>query len=537
MTINKNDSRNHKLFKKTISYPSSCFLGFIFVLMDCVSYGRTFIVKSADINAENASMFIFLSSTFVSQLIYGTTTNIKSGLMAGAIIENFSIYQDIFIVSSKETDNYSSALCNTLISVCLGTLLFSLISFLLMKFNLARFLRVIPKSAITGCLGAIGLLQFQIGLKDVHFNTENINRMALIFLFLAILVSFLAFILQEIYSDVIYLIPLYSLILLGLFYTVTKIFGYDKKMLIEKLWLSNEPPVVLKPNLITDNLAFSFINFNAIIANVPNIITLALFSCIHLPINLPTFSLETGVSTDFTKELRTQSIANLFTAFCFSPSYFICSASIFFRKSGGTGKIHSVILAFSILLLFFYSTKAKSYIPCFVLAMFPFFIGLNICYSAFYKSIKNCSRLDYLILIATAIVCYRFSSIIGILFGITLNSIWFVKQYLDSLRQNPQYATITGEQVITINYILCFITIDKLEKSISDIDYNKNVIIDLRNCYCVDWLGKEYIYKIIENFNNVKKEMIGVPKGINTKDLKNIKIYQNEKEFYNGLII
>ncbi|KAM0673851.1 hypothetical protein GVAV_002689 [Gurleya vavrai] len=529
----KQKKQKSSLLKELIAIPSCCSLGLLFCIMDCVSYGRNLLPPDESNLTANVSMFIFLLSTFVAQITYGFVTSIPSGIIAETIIENFIIYNKIFVECKNKCENINETICNTLICVFLGTMLFSFITFLLMKFNLARILKIIPKSAITGCLGAIGISQFEVGVSELHFDSSNITKIFIIFICLSILFAFTAFLLSEKLPQLFYIVPLFSVFTIAGFYAVSYyIFKKDLKYLIKNTWLSEKDTTVLLPNLLLIHLKPSYIKFSAIFANISNIISLALFSLIHLPINLPVYSIETKIPTNFQKELKTQSIANFFTAFCFSPTYFICSNSIFFRRSGGTKKIHSLAYGFLILIVFYYGTTIRSYIPCICLAMFPFFFGISICYSAFFKTFSQCKKIDYSIIFLTAIACYLTSMEKGILVGTFLNTIWFMNQYLKSLK-SIKHDKLKKEALV-IDYILCFATLNKFENNFLKIKKEKKIVFDMRNCFCVDWLARDFVYDLLAETKEFKIEIVGVPIGFDKKKLEEngAIVYENESDFF-----
>lgn len=537
MQTKNEKSQKSSILQNIISIPSCCFLGLIFSLMDCVSYGRALLPSNEHKSNENISMFIFLMSSMTSQIIYGLVTQIKSGIIAETIVENFIYYNKIYRVCESNCKSLPEIICNTLICVCLGTLLFSFITFLLMKFNLARILKIIPKSAVTGCLGAIGISQFEVGLGELSFDRHNLTRLVFVFLIITTVLAFAAFALQELFPDLFFIIPLYSLIvILGFFAIARFIYGRSIVDLIKLGWLSEINNAVLLPNLILDNLKLNFVNLQAIKENISNIFSLALFSLIHLPINLPVYSIETKLQTDFQKELRTQAVANFFTAFCFSPTYFVCSNSIFFRRSGATKKMHSIILGASILSLFYFGTTIRSYIPCICLAMFPFFFGFSICYSAFYNTFYQCERIDYLILLITTGVCYYQSMENGILIGTFLNSVWFINRYIKSINEQKSRAKLREHNVLVVNYILCFATLNKFENNLKR---NINTtIFDLRGCYAVDWLARDYFYDVLGEMKDLKVEIVGLPYGLDKFKLQGLgaSVFDNEGDYFSSKI-
>lgn len=497
------------LLSNLLKVPSCCSLGLLFILMDCVSYGSNLIEGRKEL-----SMFVFLLSTTTAQIIYNALTSINAGIMGSSIVENFTVIRQIVQVCAKECQE-DEVYCNTLICIFLGTMLFSLLSFLLMKYNLSQYLQLIPKSALTGCLGAIGLAQFSVAFGEIGYDLYDLKgttKHVWTLLLLTTIVSIGAFLLQEKFSDVIFIIPLYSGLSVILYYTICY---YGLKMDVETLRNNNHMPALNNQALFFDllqkELNFKYFKLSAIVSNTSNIVSLALFSMIHLPINLPVYVFSTNSSANFNNEMKVQSIGNFFGAFCFSPVYFVCSNSIFFKRSGATSRFHGIALGLFTLLLFYYGTLIKSYIPFIFLAYFPFFIGISICYSTILE-MKKGKKFDNLVIIITIVICTFDQMVTGLIIGIVLNMVWFIKQYIASLKIRNNAQPQEGINYASVDYILFFATINKFKRSISNLNKNKRMVIDLRGCYCFDWLGRD---TFCEEILMLKKEnrisLIGLP--------------------------
>lgn len=498
--------QKQKLTSTILSSISCCSLGLLFVLMDTVSYGRNLIQGD-----DNLSMFVFLLSTMMSQLAYNMFTSINSGIVASAIVENYVIIKQIFEKCKMNAEN-ESVIPTMLVCVFLGTLLFSFFSFMLMRYNLSRYLKFMPKSAITGCLGAIGLAQFEIALCELgftDFSLQKIDKPFLILFGLTFLVAFVAFVLSERFSDVSFMIPLYSLLAVLFYYAIT-IYGlqYTLDKLRDLKHLSQKNSVCLTFKVLIDNLPLDKVSIKGIFTNAFNIFSLAMFSMIHLPINLPVFCLSTGTTADFNRELKVQSFGNLITSFCFSPVYFVCSNSIFFRKAGGTRRIHGIILAPLILVLFKYGMTIKSYIPVIFLAMFPFFIGLSICYSTLLE-LKKATTFDCFVASAVIVACQYYSMVVGLTVGIFLNMVWFVRQYSKSVR-NKQFITNTEDidaNLVVVDYILYFGTVGRFVDSCL-VEDERPVVFDFINCGGCDWLGIDIFKDTVNTMKESNKVVV-----------------------------
>lgn len=512
---------------KLVQIVSCCSLGFVFALMDTISYGKALIP-----NHEHLSMFIFLTSTIAAQIFYNLFTSIPSGIMASSIVENIKFFK---MIHDKTQDT-----TNTLTCIFIATILVGVMSIILSKYS--SFLKLTPKSAITGCLGAIGIAQFEVGLDEVQ------GKLLVYMLSLSLAIAFIGFLLQEKFPSVMYIVPLYTAIVVVLFY----LYAYNNiKIMREDGVLSELQETVLGINLFTENFVFSKIRLQTVIDNIGNIFTVVVLSMIHLPINLPAYCLETGLSADFQREMKVQGVGNLISAFCFSPVYFVCSNSIFFRRSGGHKKILGVILAATLAIIFVYGTVIRSYIPVFILGMFPFLIGFSILYSTYIEVTKS-TMFDCLVVISTLLIGAFYNMLGGMGYGIILNIVWFIKTYIQSIRIKslPREEIIeavskakgshtisekgvsTKEnsfEIVIIDYILFFCTIPYFENSVKHIKKDATFVVT----YDVDWLGRDCLY---ETLNRLAEggtiTLIGRFPSFDVKNLNEKVIYYESLEDY-----
>ncbi|EJW02143.1 hypothetical protein EDEG_03411 [Edhazardia aedis USNM 41457] len=532
--------QNENLRIKITALISCLLLGFIFCLMDSITYGRNILngvkkFESESEQLESISFQIYLTSTILAQAVFAFFTKIDSGILATFIVESVDYYQKIFINISTKTDDLPTAVTNTLICVSISTFLFACTSFGLLKLNLGKYLAYIPKSALCGGLGAIGISQFKVAFQEIGFDISDIkiSQKIVVTLGLVILIAIVGFYLSEKFSDSPLVIPVYTVGVVIVFYLIGLItVGTDISKLRDNGWLPKKSTSSFEFQHVKNNLSLRSISFKYIFDNLFFIFTLTAVNLIHLPLNTATYTLATGIKADFGSELFTQCIGNFFTMFSAAPTYFVCSNSIFFRKSGGKTKLSGILMALPILILYKFGLKIKSFIPPIVLASFPVFFGLSFCYSAFYstfKTLKKFGKIDYLILVATAIIATMVGFVEGIAAGLIFNFFVFIKSYNNSIRDRKVVKII--DDAVVVDYILFFgnlhrflQTIDKLAK------VRKYIVIDFTACHSIDWLSRDsLIDKISET--SVIYHIIGQKKHFEDAESSVLITYHNYEDY------
>lgn len=480
-----------------ISYLSSTFLGLLFTLLDCVSFGKLLIPEHEDL-----SMFIFIYAAIVSQFLFTFFSSIQTGMLSGAILENIVIIKTIYENLKTQCQDDTKTVQATLLCIFMSTLLFSLLSHFVVKFKLDGYLRNIPKTAVVGCLGAIGICQLSIGYDSIVDCCKEMSMTPkLITWILTILIGFLAFIIQDFLPNIIYIVPLFTIISTIIFYLGIKVFGFTVEDIrnLSILPISNQGDSILK-SLPLFPLKYLFITDLSIIPmmikNIVPIITLSLMSMIHLPINFPIFCTSTLTTGNFNKEIRAQSIANIFT---FIPSYFICSNSIFFTKAGGSSKMHSYILGFATIIIFFCKYLAP-FIPVFISNMFPFFIGFSILVGT-YRDTKDRNLFDKLV-VGLAILIGFHKMEYAMLFGLVMNGVWFIQKSVKMLRRKNS-KNLTVDNVARINFLACFATLDTLRDEFRNKKMDTRLIVDMRDCGGMDWIAEDTMMECISLFEDV----------------------------------
>ena len=102
-------------------------------------------------------------------------------------------------------------------------------------------------------------------------------------------------------------------------------------------------------------------------------ISLIAFSLIHVPINIPAFSVSSGIDANMNVELKAHGYSNTIAGIFGGLQNYLCyTNSVLYYKTGGGGKIASLIISFLTGALFIFGPEAASYIPS---EYFNFLIG------------------------------------------------------------------------------------------------------------------------------------------------------------------
>ena len=490
---------------------SSFFLLFILTSVDFLSLGHTFFSGSnLDTNEDeykSISRIIFLSSTFLAHLSMNIFTKISSGVAAGSIIENISnfkilkdkikkFYDENSEINSKisEIDFFKQ---NIMFLMIISCLLFALLSFIVYKFDLSRFLEKLPTAIIIAIMTFIGFNQFKIFLEGIQIsgNTQNLStikffnfRVISSQFYMSITSILFLFACSKIFPDFYLLIPLYVLLsciifYLGLFIKFKLNPNLVKKFLVEKDILFSVDKFQIESYYNLVKKITLKIKLKLLIDCSLTIINILFISIIQMPINFLSFSRTIKVKnpSNLRREHLTQTLTNLICCLGFSPSYMIGCHSIFFNKSGAQTRLISFIGGFGILVVAFTSKFFAKFIPKFVMASIPLFLCFSFCEQLvveLYSSIFNRNKKQN----------GKIEDFISIF--VTLTLLFYTGNYI-----------VTIAVVLFLNYIqLKIYTIFAKKKNLKVLSFlNFEDITDIKKYnekeyYYLDWYVRTKIY-------------------------------------------
>jgi sulfate permease, SulP family len=504
------DARDKGALQKAISLVSSCFLLLALTSMDFLSFGaRLLETRNYKESTECISLVLFVYPTIASQVIFGLATGLNSGVCAGAIFEARQSTCDMSRECEKHTSTLGELVLNTYLSIFASTMLFSFVSYLLYRYRIGKMLQQIPLAALYGVMGSIVYASLRAGVEEVYKDGDCSKPHLNLCMAVSVIQGLVLYLLELRLSSFVLLIPSFSIGILALFHLGMFALGKDMARLRAMGLVPAADAVSMDITSLTRHLTPANLKFDALAANWRRMVELALFNLVHLTVNVSGFAEATGVKSDLNQELKAQSIGNLVSAFLGYPTYFICSTSIYFHRSGGRTRIHSLAGALSLLLLVFFGSAIRSILPITLLATLPLFIGFSFFRSYVYLPMRRMSLMDSAILLVSMGVSILLSPSLGLFFGIFLSSVYFIYIYSKRLLSGrirsegpaqelgveghkdslPRTMEIGGVvyRIVKIDYAVFFGTIERFRHDVAG--FESNVLFDLRDCLYFDTLA------------------------------------------------
>mmetsp|Transcript_11326 Transcript_11326/g.15693 ORF Transcript_11326/g.15693 Transcript_11326/m.15693 type:complete len:625 (-) Transcript_11326:165-2039(-) len=141
---------------------------------------------------------------------------------------------------------------------------------------------------------------------------------------------------------------------------------------------------------------FSTISWKAVYHSIPTLVALALFSLIHVPINIPAFAISTRVDVDMNKELVAHGYSNAIAGIAGGlQNYMAYTQSVLYARSGGVGKASSLAVATITGALFVIGPFIASYIPRCMAGTLLFHVGIDLFLEGVYDTIGKFDILEY----------------------------------------------------------------------------------------------------------------------------------------------
>lgn len=527
---------NNKRTFSVSALVSTALMVAIFQLMDMLSYGGSMFARddpSENATVKNLGMLCYIYSTMLSQLLFNYLSRIDAAIVSGVIVESLPFMQaSIGGVIARHTKDIDGYFTNFLVVFILCSLGFGLASLLLKHGRAGHLISLIPRAVVNGCLGAIGLAQFPVGWGVIV--SGRFGRQCIPLVCAAVAVAAVLFLLQQRWPDANILIPLYTFVVVVLFYVLSLLLGISTARLRDGNWLAAREGRAFYPNYVYARIRPSSLRWRAVAGNLLNILTVIFFNSVHIAVNLPAYRVSTGIDFDFSSELGTQGIANIFTVI---PCYFVACYSIALYKAGGVLKMYGYVSALAMVPVAVFGLMVRGYIPTFVLSMLPFVMGAGFVYGSFYEPLFTVSPLEYITsLVVCMICCATDQYIIGVAVGLAV----CVAHYVVASQRKIAPAGVLGVKetdrlhVVVVDYMLCFWTAQRFVlPERADV-----LVVDLTRCPGIDWLGMDLVAGTCERAQKVYvvgrppsmrvRRLTGVPGMVLARDYDDLRVLINE---------
>ncbi|KAF9935452.1 hypothetical protein FBU30_000050 [Linnemannia zychae] len=547
-----NDFRNTKWTSKVvmqkfviepIGYIPAVILGLLLNLLDAISYGMIIFPLNVEpfqsLGPDGISMFFV--SCIVSQLVTslgGSAFKGGNGSMMIEVVPFLHLMAET-VVARVGAEHRDAVLATTIISYALSAVMTGAVFMALGYFKLGSLIAFFPRHILVGCIGGVGwfliVTGFEISARMTVEFTYTWETFKFLFfdshVFALWSTAFgLALLLRAMQQKIRhpFLVPVFFMLVPGIFYLAVWIFGLDWGMLRAEGWVFPLPEGKAPGWQFYSYFDLKLTNWSAVLETVPAMMALTFFGILHVPINVPALGVSTGRdNVDTNRELIAHGWSNLLSG-CVGTvqNYLVYTNSLLFIKSGGDSRVAGLMLAAASVAVFLIGPWIVGYIPVMVVGSLIFHLGMDLVKEALWDTWGLVHSLEYLTIALIVIAMAAFGFVEGIFMGILLACVFFVVS--NSRKEGVRYSC-TGEsakstvrrvyrqqkflrQVGRQIYIfklqgdMFFGTINKVEKEIQDVFSRRRWEINPIQFLVLDFsLVRNVDFSAAEGFGRIRR--------------------------------
>lgn len=396
-----------------------------------------------------------LLSTIISQFVLTFTSNFTVAI-ALTMVENIPFVHSLasaIIHNLQDQGLIHQALPTIMVAIAGSSIIVGILFYILGYTRMGGIVYFIPRHVIIGCIAGIGVFIFLMGVEVATgeawrwtlqrisdlFTHEQfplfITPLCFELLLMFLLSKYKMKLMKIIRCDA--LIKLCNSPMFPPFY-----FLFIPIWVYAAIWVSGVPIETAQSAgwfFVVDNKvdflaiwkAFDFheVAWSVIAEQYGIIISLTIFSLMHVPINIPSLSLTTGQHCDIDNELRSHGISNMLTGVVGVPQNYLCySNSVLFYKCGGDETVAQIGVGLLTLVFFFEGPTVIAYIPRAMGGCVLMHIGKELFKEGIYDPFKELDKFEYSSVVIITIVMTFSGMTMGLVAGVILALVTHVLQ-------------------------------------------------------------------------------------------------------------
>ncbi len=374
--------------------------------------------------------------TFLSAAIGGSIVALRSSLpfaIAGpdSSVSVVMAAMVATLVHRLATHGGSEFLVPTLVAMSLTTALTGLLLAVMGFARAGRAIRYVPFPVIGGFLGATGWLMIMGAVQVVADQRPEIANLGA-FASLSIVAKVAAGVIVAIALHLAlrrsknpFILPGVLLAAFAVTYVVLLSSGSSIVEAQAQGWMFRPQPAA---GLISPWQPTALRNFSwtALPPLAGDLLAIMFVTVINFLLNTTGIEIATRTEANIDRDLKVLGLANIVTAAL--GGYVSCtslSRSILVRTAGATGRLSGLTVAVISAALLIADPSFLGYVPKYVLAGLLFFLGAGLVYQWLIQSARQLQRVDYLSLIAIALLIVNWGFIAGVLTGVVIGCATF----------------------------------------------------------------------------------------------------------------
>ncbi|KAF8944186.1 hypothetical protein BGZ47_004547 [Haplosporangium gracile] len=526
-----------------IGYIPAVILGLLLNLLDAISYGMIIfplnVAPFQDLGPDGISMFFV--SCIVSQLVIslgGSAFKGGNGSMMIEVVPFLHIMAET-VVARVGAENRDAVLATTILAYALSSVMTGAVFMALGYFKLGSLIAFFPRHILVGCIGGVGwfliVTGFEISSRMTREFTYSWETFKFLFfdhhIFALWSTAFGAALILRVLQQKIkhpFLVPVFFMLVPGIFYIVVWVFGLDWEMLRAQGWVFPLPEGHAPGWQFYSYFDLKKTNWGAILETVPAMMALTFFGILHVPINVPALGVSTGRdNVDTNRELIAHGWSNLISGGIGTvQNYLVYTNSLLFIKSGGDSRVAGIMLAAASVAVFLIGPWIVGYIPVMVVGSLIFHLGMDLVKEALWDTWGLVHHLEYLTIALIVIAMAAFGFVEGIFMGILLACVFFVvsnsrkegvrfsctgesaKSTVRRVYRQQKFLRHVGRQIyiFKLQGDMFFGTINKVEKEIQDVFSRRRWEINPIQFLVLDFsLVRNVDFSAAEGFGRIRR--------------------------------
>ena len=303
-----------------------------------VFFPASFVFPDAIPRSIGVQMFLF--STVVCQVVM-SSVSIFPCAMGLMMVENLPFMHTIADeVQHRHGHGTLESMSTVMMAFAVSSVVVGIFFYLLGALNLGSAVHFFPRHVIVGCIGGVGIFVLKTGFEVstsltwtwdsealTAFGASDVAPLWLVSCAYEVGLR----ILMSVF-DASILPPFYFVMIPPTFYVFLFIFGFSTTSAHEAGWFfgphhldsSHSEEMDVDPFLLWKLIDLQYVQWITIVKLTPTIIALTIFSLMHVPINIPSLSISTGIVADMNTELKAHGISNVVAGMLGGCQNYVC---------------------------------------------------------------------------------------------------------------------------------------------------------------------------------------------------------------------
>lgn len=374
-----------------------------------------------------------------------------------------------------------------------ATILTGILQIIMGSLKLARLMKFIPRSVMTGFVNALAILIFMAQLP--HFVGESWVMYAMVGGALAIIYILPRF--TKVVPS-----PLVAIIVI----TVIAVFtGSNVRTVGDMGELTQALPIFLIPHIP--------LNFETLMIIFPYSLALAIVGLLESLLTATIVDDMTDTESDKNKEAKGQGIANIVSGFFGGMAgCAMIGQSVINVKSGGRGRLSTIVAGVFLMVLIMVLNNVLVQIPMAALVGVMIMVSIGTFDWSSLKTLHVMPKTDAAVMIVTVVTVVLTHDLSkGVLAGVLLSAIFFAAK-ISKVKVNSLSAQGSKKKIYRVSGELFFASVTEFVQSFDYKEKVKEIDLDLTNAHLWDDSAVGAIDKIVIKYhqNDTKVNIIGL---------------------------